>query len=311
VARIGRLTQKGLVVSGIIAGVDGSSQSLLATEWAAEEAMRRRLSLRLVHAEIPWLYDLPIAPRAGAVHTGLLSDGHEVLDEAVALARTCAPGVQVEAELVTGAAARTLLERAQDAAMIVLGGHGTGVLTGVLLGSTALQVVTHTPVPAVVVRSREPSRRQVTLGLDRAGTQEPAIRFAFEEAALRRARLRVIHVWSHPASSGPGAVQPLVYDPQVVTEEERRVLGESLAVWCEKFPEVDVFSEVEHGRPVPILAGVSARADLLVVGTRGRGGFVGLLLGSVSHALLHHAHCPVAVVPSKTASRQPDEEGRS
>jgi nucleotide-binding universal stress UspA family protein len=254
VARIGRLTQKGLVVSGIIAGVDGSSQSLLATEWAAEEAMRRCLSLRLVHAEIPWLYDLPIAPRAGAAHTGLLSDGHEVLDEAVALARTCAPEVQVEAELVTGAAARTLLERAQDG---------------------------------------------------------PAIRFAFEEAALRRARLRVIHVWPHPASSGPGVVQPLVYDPQVVTEEERRVLGESLAVWCEKFPEVEVFSEVEHGRPVPILAGVSARADLLVVGTRGRGGFVGLLLGSVSHALLHHARCPVAVVPSKTASRQPDEEGRS
>lgn len=298
-------------MNAIVVGADGSAQSLRAIEWAAEEAMRRGLSLRIVHAEVPWLYDMPVAPRAGVVHTGLLSGGHEVLDEAVALARACAPEAAVEGELVTGAATRILLEKAQDAAMVVLGGHGTGALTGVVLGSTALQVVTHTPVPAVVVRSREPARRQVALGLDRADTQEPAIRFAFEEAALRRARLRVIHVWSHPASRGPGAMQPLVYDPQVVTEEERRVLGESLAVWCEKFPEVDVVSEVEHGRPVPILAGVSARADLLVVGTRGRGGFAGLLLGSVSHSLLHHAHCPVAVVPSRTASGQPAEEGRS
>lgn len=289
-------------MNAIVVGADGSAQSLCATEWAAEEAMRRGLSLRIVHAEVPWLYDMPVAPRAGVVHTGLLSGGHEVLDEAVAAARACAPEVQVAGESVTGAAARMLLERAQDAAMVVLGGHGTGALTGMVLGSTVLQVVTHTPVPVVVVRSREPTRRQVALGLDRADTQESAIRFAFEEAAVRRARLRVIHVSSHPASRGPGAMQPLVYDPQVVTEEERRVLGESLAVWCEKFPEVDVISEVEHGRPVPILAGVSACADLLVVGTRGRGGFAGLLLGSVSHALLHHAQCPVAVIPSKTAS---------
>ena len=263
--------------------------------------MRRGLSLRIVQVEVPWLYDMPVASRAGVVHTGLLLGGHEVLDEAVAAARACAPEVAVEGELVKGAPTRTLLEKAQDAAMIVLGGHGTGALTGVVLGSTALQVVTHTPVPAVIVRSREPTRSQVALGLDRADTQEPAIRFAFEEAALRRARLHVMHVWSHP-SHGPGAVQPLVYDPQVVTQEERRILDESLAVWCEKFPEVDVVSEVEHGRPVPILAGVSAGADILVVGTRGRGGFAGLLLGSVSHALLHHAHCPVAVIPSKTAS---------
>jgi nucleotide-binding universal stress UspA family protein len=292
-------------VNSIIAGADGSAQSLCAIEWAAEETMRRGLSLRIVHAEVPWLYDVPVAPRAGVVHPGLLSGGHAVLDEAVAVARGCAPEVVVEGELVTGAATRILLEKAQDAVMVVLGGHGTGALTGVVLGSTALQVVTHTPVPAVVVRCRERVRREVVLGLDRAEIQERAIRFSFEEAALRKARLHVMHVWSHPASSGPGAMQPLVYDPQVVAEEERRVLGESLAVWCEKFPEVDVVSEVEHGRPVPILAGLSARADLLVVGTRGRGGFAGLLLGSVSHSLLYHAHCPVAVVPSRTVSGRP------
>jgi nucleotide-binding universal stress UspA family protein len=86
-----------------------------------------------------------------------------------------------------------------------------------------------------------------------------------------------------------------MYDPQALAEEE---LGESLALWREKFPEVEVVSEVMRGRPARILAGASARADLLVVGTRGRGGLAGLLLGSVSHALLHHARWPMVVVPS-------------
>ncbi len=99
-------------MNAIVVGADGSAQSLRATEWAAEEAMRRGLSLRIVHAEVPWLYDMPVPPRAGVVHAGLLSGGHEVLDEAVATARACAPEVQAAGELVTGAATRMLLKTA-------------------------------------------------------------------------------------------------------------------------------------------------------------------------------------------------------
>jgi nucleotide-binding universal stress UspA family protein len=182
---------------------------------------------------------------------------------------------------------------------VVLGGRGAGTLAGLLLGSTALQVVTHSPVPAVIVRNLEPAvRREVAVGVDGSEPAGSAIEFAFEEAGLRQARLRVVHVWSHPASYGPGSMQPLVYDPQIMAEEESRALNDALDVWREKYPDVEVVSEVVQGGPARILGAVSARADLLVVGTRGRGGFTGLLLGSVSHALLHYAHCPVAVVPS-------------
>jgi nucleotide-binding universal stress UspA family protein len=171
-------------------------------------------------------------------------------------------------------------------------------VAGLLLGSTALQVVAHAPVPTMVVRRLEPAvRREIAVGVDGSAAGEAAVAFAFEEAGLRKARLRAIHVWSDPDLAGAGELMPLVYDPQIVAEDQIRRLGESLAVWREKYPEIQLVSEVVHGRPVRILAGASTRADLLVVGSRGRGGFAGLVLGSVSHGLLHHAHCPLAVVP--------------
>ncbi|MCO5967787.1 universal stress protein [Actinoallomurus soli] len=283
----------------IVVGADGSDQSLRAVEWAAEEAERRALPLRIVHAEAEWMYDTPVDPRLGGVRELLLTGGKELLARAEAVARERAPGVAVSAETAPGQVARVLLERAGDSAMVVLGGHGMGAATGLLLGSSTLQVVTHAKVPTVVVRDLEPAeRREIVVGVEGPAVSEPAVGFAFEEAALREARLRAVHVWTYPASSGPGDMRPLVYDPRLVAEEELRLVEASLAAWRDKFPEVEVVFDVEHGRPVRILGGASARADLLVVGTRGRGGFTGLLLGSVSHGLLHHAHCPLAVVPA-------------
>lgn len=296
IEKTGRHTRKGMIMKEIIAGVDGSDQSLRAIEWATEEARRRDLPLRIVYAETPWLSDMPVDPRVGAIREWLLTGGRELLDQAVTTARERDPGVAVEGETVPGQPARILLEKARDAAMIVLGGHGIGTVGSLLIGSTALQVVTHAPVPVVVVQHLEPVvRGEVVVGVDGSRMGEPAIEWAFEAASLRKARLRAIHVWSNPALSWPSDMQSLVYDPQAFAEEE---LGEALALWREKFPDVEVVSEVMHGRPARILAGVSVRADLLVVGTRGRGGFAGLLLGSVSHALLHLARCPLAVVPA-------------
>jgi nucleotide-binding universal stress UspA family protein len=285
-------------VNAIIVGADGSDHSLRAVEWAAEEAARRGLPLRIVHAVAPWLYDTPVDPRLGAVRKWLLTSGEEVVEEATATARACDGDIAVEGEAVPGGAARALLEEARDATMIVLGSHGVGTVAGLLLGSTALQVVAHAPVPTMVVRRLEPAvRREIAVGVDGSAAGEAAVAFAFEEAGLRKARLRAIHVWSDPDLAGAGELMPLVYDPQIVAEDQIRRLGESLAVWREKYPEIQLVSEVVHGRPVRILAGASTRADLLVVGSRGRGGFAGLVLGSVSHGLLHHAHCPLAVVP--------------
>jgi nucleotide-binding universal stress UspA family protein len=285
----------------IIVGADGSRDSVRAVEWAADEAALRTASLRIVHAAAPWLYDRDVDPRLVSVREWLLAGGQELLDTAVKVARARTGGVDVAGEMVPGGASRALLERAASggACLLVLGGHGVGTVAGLLLGSTALQVVAHTRVPAVVVQHLEPMRRQeIAVGVDAPPIGEPALAFAFEEAALRGARLRAVHVWSDPGTTGLGGTTPLVYNPEVVSEEHTRRLNDGLATWREKYPEVEVVAEVVHGRPVRILAGVSARADLLVVGTRGRGGFAGLVLGSVSHGLLHHAHCPLAVVPS-------------
>jgi nucleotide-binding universal stress UspA family protein len=293
-------------MNAIVVGTDGSDHSLRAVEWAAEEAARRGVRLRIVHAVAPWLYDTSVDPRLVAVRKWLLTSGEEVVDAAVAAVRSRVPGVDAGGEAVPGGAAKALLEEARKASMIVLGGHGVGVVAGVLLGSTALQVVAHTTVPTVVVRHRDPVvRQEILVGVDGSETGDAALAFAFEEAALRRVRLRAIHVWSEPGGAGPGEMMPLVYDPEIVTDEQNRRLDGSIAAWREKYPDVEVVPEVVHGRPVRILGGASARADLLVVGTRGRGGFAGLVLGSVSHGLLHHAQCPLAVVPCRKAPPGP------
>lgn len=281
----------------IIAGTDGSDRSVPAVRWAAEETVRRGGVLRIVHT-LPWLYGTPVGPRSGVVPNEEIERGRTILERAVSIATGHAAGVTVETEIMVGSAAQVLLERARASAMVVVGAHGSGLTARLPMGSTALQVVTHTAVPAVVVSEAEPgSWQEIVLGVDGGGTEAPAVRFAFEEAELRKARLRAIHVWSHPGSDRPGDMKPLVYDEAVVDEEERRVLDRALAEWREEFPGVEVGCEAMRGRPARILAGASARADLVVVGTRGRGGFAGLLLGSVGHALLHSAHCPVAVVP--------------
>jgi nucleotide-binding universal stress UspA family protein len=286
-------------MNAIVVGVDGSQDSMRAIAWAADEAALRRCALRIVHAVAPWLYDENVDPRLISVREWLLADGQNVIATAVEAARTRAEGIEVAGEVVPGGASRALLERARDAAMVVVGSHGAGTVTGLLLGSTALQVVSHTTVPTVVVRQLEPvARQEIAVGVDGLPAGEPALALAFEEAALRDARLRAVHVWSDPGTTGPGGMTPLIYDPESVAADHTRWLNDALARWREKYPEVEVVIEVVHGRPVRILSGVSARSDLLVVGTRGHGGFAGLVLGSVSHGLLHHAHCPLAVVPS-------------
>ncbi len=286
-------------MNAIIVGVDGSDHSRRAVEWAAEEAVRRKRPLRIVHATAPWLYDTSVDPRLATMRTWLLSGGEEVLDEAVAAARARDGDLMVEGRLVPGGAAKALLEQARGASMLVVGSHGVGTVAGILLGSTALQVVSHTTVPTAIIRQFEAAeRREIAVGVDGSAPGEAALAFAFEEAALREARLRAIHVWSRPGADGPVEMTPLVYDEQVVTSDQDHRLGEMLAAWRDKYPEVEVVGEVVHGRPVRVLAGASARADLLVVGTRGRGGFAGLVLGSVSHGLLHHAHAPLILVPS-------------
>jgi nucleotide-binding universal stress UspA family protein len=288
-----------MAVNEIIIGVDGSAYSLRAVEWAAAEAERRNAALRILHAIPSWLFETSVEPRVRQVREWMRNSGQEVIDEAAAKARGRAPGVTVSGELVPGGPSRALVEAAEGALMVVVGSHGAGSLTGLLLGSVALQVASHAPCPAVVVRQAErDAAHDVVVGVDGSAGSQAALGFGFEEAALRKVRLRAVHAWTHPASAGPGDMQPLVFDPDLVGAEEGRVLAESLAGWQERFPDVEVVRDVVRGRPSRVLTAASSGADLLVVGTRGRGGFAGLVLGSVSHAMLHHVRCPLAVVPN-------------
>ncbi|GAA0265414.1 universal stress protein [Actinomadura nitritigenes] len=284
-------------MNGIVVGVDGSKQSLRAVDWAADEAVRRNAPLRILYVVTPWLFDVPVDPRAGAMRAWLLYGGEDIVGYAVDRAGERAPGLDVTGEQIGGQAAELLVDRAQDALMLVVGSRGRGGVGGLVLGSVAFQVASHARCPAVVVRDA-PSEEygEVALGVDGSPASTEAVGFAFGEASVRRARLHAVLAWPHPISTGPGDMQPLVYDPEVVTKGEERVLSECLSGWRAKFPDVEVVPEVVHGRAAPALVRASEQADLLVVGSRGRGGFTGLLLGSVGHAMLHRSRCPVAVV---------------
>ncbi|MDX6744333.1 universal stress protein [Actinocorallia sp. A-T 12471] len=280
----------------VVAGVDGSEPGYAAVEWAAAEAERRRLPLRLVYAVPARLLEHTSAQGAETIRQDLRDGCLQALRRGADRAALTARTVTVETELIAGGAAAALVGESERAALLAVGGRGHGEITGLLLGSVTGQVAAHAACPVAVVRQAEPpTHNEVVVGVDTAESARAALDFAFAEAAARGARLRAVHAWSHPASTGRGEMQPVVFDPELVAEEERLVLAEALAGWAGRHPDVEVVSEVVRGRAVRALSGASASADLLVLGSRGRGGFPGLVLGSVSQAMLHHAHCPVVV----------------
>ncbi|WP_214366911.1 universal stress protein [Pseudonocardia sp. H11422] len=265
----------------VVVGIDGSEPSMGALAWARDEARRRGRPLTVVHA-----------------YGGDRGAAQKVLDGAVAQAREGADSIEIRSLLEPGSPASVLLKEAVRAEMIVLGFRGHGGFTGMLLGSTPLQVAHHAGCPVVVIRegARDvapgPSAGRVVLGLDGSPQSERAAALAFEEARYRGVGLTAVRAWLVPdidTSASPA------HEWEQAESDEQRKLAESLAGWQDVFPGVDVIAKTVGGDPAPILIDESAGAELLVAGSHGRGGFGGLMLGSVSHALLHHAHCPVAV----------------
>jgi nucleotide-binding universal stress UspA family protein len=165
-----------------------------------------------------------------------------------------------------------------------------------ILGSVAVQAAAHAACPVLVARGEEHPTGPVVVGVDGSEVSALAVAFAAEEAALRGVELVAVHAWSTPVSTGPGDMLPVVYDPTLLESEARRVLSESLAGLAERYPDVAVRAELVRGQPGHCLAVRSATAQLVVVGARGRGGFAGLVLGSVSQSVLYHAASPVLVV---------------
>ncbi|MEH1169541.1 universal stress protein [Micromonospora sp. CPCC 205539] len=283
--------------AAVVVGVDGSEPALRAARLAAAEALRRHRPLRVVHGFIWPLLHVPVSPAPDAPPGGgLRHRAEELVAAAVAEAEATAPGLSISGEIIDGEAAAVLVGESPTAALIVLGDRGLGGFAALVVGSVAVQVAAYADCPVLVARGAERPDEPVLVAVDGSAASRLALEFAAEAAVARDAPLRAVRAYRHPGSTGPGDMQPLVYDEAQLHGEEDRLLAESLAGLTERHPRLRLTRQAVHGRTGAVLADASRSAQLLVVGGQGRGEVTGLLLGSVSQSVLHHAHCPVAVV---------------
>ncbi|MEU0216690.1 universal stress protein [Streptomyces sp. NPDC006265] len=284
----------------VVVGVDGSASSLAAVEAAAREARLRGAGLRVVHAFVWPATHVPFgSPPLGPPESGLQNMVDRMVAEAVERARTVWPEVDVSHVVLSGEPLTVLEAQSRAAALVVVGSRGMGAFVGLLVGSTAVHLAAHGRCPVLVVREQPHTDGPIVLGIDGSAAGQKAVDFAFAEASLRNAPLVALHTWTTwnapmPAPQDPS--MPYANPPGALAEEEERLLAEAVAGRQERYPGVAVDHRVVHGGTREALIEASRSAQLVVVGARGRGGFAGLLLGSVSQALLHHAHSPVAVV---------------
>ncbi|WP_193782743.1 universal stress protein [Streptomyces sp. E2N171] len=270
----------------VIVGVDGSSSSLDAADRAAEEARLRGARLRIVHA---FARPSDLDPM---IH-GALAETEQRLHERV-------PGLEIMRTVVSGDALTVLRTESRHAVLTVLGRRGRSRFGDLLLGSTSMQLAAHGHGPLMVMRGRADPQGPVLLAADGSPAGNAAASFAFTEAALRGAPLMAMHVWntwSEPTPyEDPGDPLSVVVDLDQLEQRHRRLLEEAMSPWMAAHPDVVVQPRLERGRVRQTLLEATRGAQLVVAGTRGHGGVAGMLLGSVSQALLLHAECPVTVV---------------
>ncbi|WP_420082566.1 universal stress protein (plasmid) [Streptomyces sp. JL4002] len=291
----------------IVAGIDGSPSSLAAVEAATHEARWRRAGLHLVHAFIWPKMHVPLGPsELGPPDGGLRNAAKRLVTEAEDHARTAAPDVKITSAMVTGDALTVLEAQSRTAQLVVIGSRQMGGLVGLLVGSTGVHLAARGHCPTLVTRAPGDAAGPVLLAVDGSPAGAGAVEFAFTEAALRGADLLALHAWTPWNTQMPEPIDPALPHagaPGALAEREEALLSAALAGQREKHPQVRVERRTVRQGTREALIDASCTAQLLVVGARGRGGFTGLLLGSVSQALLHHAHCPVAVVPGPHRGR--------
>ena len=284
----------------VVAATDGSAGSLRAVEWAAREAALCRAPLRIVSAaSLPKMVMLQLQPERDAVLGYVREQRDRALAAAATRAAQLAPGLLIDTDPVEGQAARAVTGSGSDALMLVVGFRGIGAFAATVLGSVARYVADHASCPVAVVRDESvAARRLVGVGVgdldDCAGT----LAFAFEEAALRQAGLIAIHAWHAPQAGTFWAGNQ--YSPaglHVAAAAAARQLTLLMDTWRQKYPDVPVRHDVVHGHPGRALAGLSARADLMVIGRHATHSGP-QCPGSVRHAVLNRAHGPVAIIPS-------------
>lgn len=282
----------------IIVGADGSAPSERAVAWAADEAARYGRGLGIVHAVEKWGFDVPLNTAPGEARS-LSREGSEVLAAAERVAHTRRPEVPVSVELVSERTVRCLAERSERAFELVVGHRGLGGFTGLLLGSVGLGAVRHSACPVAVVRGEPtPEHREIAVGVG-LGDDAAALEYAFEAATVRGARLRVVHAWPFPkALDEPGASADL----RRIEERARWRVIKAHAPMRKRFPGVEVVEDIVQDNPAAALVAVSRDVDLVITGSHPREGLTVPRSRAVTHALIHHAHCPVAIVPSSDIS---------
>jgi nucleotide-binding universal stress UspA family protein len=266
----------------VVAGVDGSEESLRAVEWAAREAQRHAAPLRLVSATA-----MPPRMRAhgGVPHTvadEMYGESVRALGEAVTRAEEVTSRLLIDASPLAGVPALAVTVSGSGALMLVVGARGAGGFAAMLLGSVSRYAAMHAPCPLVVVREETSAvHREIVVGIGDPLDTSAALAFAFDEADLRGATLVAVHSWNWLTSAG---WRPA--DAEQVAAEADKNLTEALAPWRDKYPDVSVRCDVVRDHPGHVLASYTGRADLVVIGRHGSA------VGGIQHALLSHAHGP-------------------
>lgn len=291
----------GTVELPLVVGVDGSDSSLQAVDWAADEAARHGLPLRLVHASLWERYE------GGRPSFTTDRPAEEIMAEHIAA--SCAeraqlrnPELKVSSEVLPDDAVSVLLHAGHESFALVTGSRGRSELAGLLLGSVSLAVAARAVCPVIVVRGGERNRQgsfgRVVLGVGDATEGSATVRFALREAEVRDCALDAVRAWRYPAHEHVD--QPLLEVAASVHEERAStLLTDALRDAVRDHPKVEVHRQAVEGPAHKALLDMSADADLIVVSALRRHGHFGLQLGRVAHALLHHAACPVAVVPQR------------
>ncbi|MBU3062387.1 universal stress protein [Nocardia sp. NEAU-G5] len=282
----------------ILAAVDGSAASYKAATWAATDAALHGCGLHLVTS-----VSVPAGYGPGAMLTGTDTDwlqveGERIVTEATRIVRAAMPGAEppVTTEVSWSPDIPDLIERSRRVRTLALGSSGAGALRRGLVGSVTSAMVRHAHCPVAVIhyeQAADPMEviQPVVVGVDGSPNSVPALVAAFEEASLRKVGLTAVHAWADTA------VSYLSMDwENAMRENEDMVLAESMAGWSERYPEVPVRRVVVRDRPVRALLEEAHGAQLVVVGSHGRGGFTGMLLGATSNALVHTVECPILVV---------------
>lgn len=288
-----------MTTSTIAVGTDGTSTSEAAVRWAAAEASRRGVPLRIVYAYGP-VPDTAEQLLAGAV-----------LDAAVRHAQAAGAGVVIGAEALRGEPAE-VLPALEDVDLVVLGHRGRGGFTSLLLGSVSRQVATHAPVPVVVVRGRaDAARGPIVAGIDASPAADAVLDAAFAAADRDRCSLAVLHTYAPPTPLWVGDIPTAGDGIPALDAAARARLEQRLAPWRAAYPQVDAEAVVSPDDAGAVLVAVSHSARLVVVGRPAHGAVVSALTGSTGRHLLHHSGCPVLVAPAAAVASIASAHGRA